>query len=620
MRPTTLAIALGSLAAIGSTSASARPVGREPPALGPSDVPALLTQLEDPAPSARSAALTSLRRVRPFEAARPALKPVLERLAHDKDPQVRREAAATLGGFGAEATVLKGLAAAMEDPAPEVQQAAIAALPLDVAALPLFRTALGHAAPVHRRLVANNLRAMKPVPETLALLALALGDADAVVRSAAAQSAATVGQGQPSLGPAIIAALAKERETLTRSFLLRALVASGGATPADLPLLSHLLRSDDDEATRYGSAQAIAGLGARASAAIPSLRAALEQDRAPLVRGYAAEALGKIGPAAKEAIPALIAIVRERERTNYRSMALTALAAIDRSGRAAVDETLLLALSDAEEETQGAALSAVASRGKPTPALRRALTELRVSAKNLAQYQRTMSALGLPVPEASAVPSEDPAQLGRALGDADVHARSAALLRARAAGAVDPSWIPRLSALLADADTLNRRYAAELLGRAGPAASSALEALVAALNDSTDAGLQAAAAAALVKIAPESPIALEGLGRHLLRGEPFRADASAYALAAIGARGLPALIQAVRSPQPYACFAASRALARLGPSAAEAVPALIELLYDRRRLTIQLTDGGGSSREAVRAALRAIAPEDLRVRAALAGP
>lgn len=125
-------------------------------------------------------------------------------------------------------------------------------------------------------------------------------------------------------------------------------------------------------------------------------------------------------------------------------------------------------------------------------------------------------------------------------------------------------------------------------------------------------------AEAMVAIGGASEPVLAALGEHLARGETFVADASANALALLGAPAVPTLTQAVRSPRPYTAFAAARALGALGPTAASAVPALLELAADRSRLTVQLTDGGGSSEEVVRAALKAIAPDDPKVKAALA--
>lgn len=171
MRSRRLAITVGVIMAVSADYVSARPVGHEAPALSPSDVPALLKQLEEATPSRRSFALASLRRVRPFEAARPAIGQVLALLAHDQDVQVRREAAATLGGFGAEPKVLGGLSGALQDPSPEVQRAAIVALPLDVAALRLT-IQLTDGGGSSREAVQRALRAIAPQdPRVVAALA-----------------------------------------------------------------------------------------------------------------------------------------------------------------------------------------------------------------------------------------------------------------------------------------------------------------------------------------------------------------------------------------------------------------------------------------------------------------
>ncbi len=547
----------------------------------------------------------------------------MQLVLHDVDAGVRSEAATTLGGFGADPQGLAALTSALRDPDPEVQRAAGAALPADVAALPALKDALHHPSTEVRRRAADTFRGFgTPSREVLLALASALGDPDAGVRTAAAQSAAVIGKHQPLLGPPLLQALRSEGDAFRRTFLVHALLETGGVTQAELPLLLQLLKSDPQESTRSGSARLLGRLGPEAISAVPSLHAALDGDAAPLVRGLAAEALGAIGPGAKEAIPSLIAVVRNREKTNYRSLAVTALGAIDATPRADITSVLVAALSDPEEETQGAALEAVRTRGAPGPEVKAALRALQVpaNARNEKRYLETMAALHLPVPAGRPVVDEALA-LAKALTDADVHARGAALLRIRKGdAAIDPRWLPGLTRALTDGDALNRRSGAELLGRAGPAASGSVGALVRALLTSQDAGLEGEIARALVRIAPEAPEALEGLSAHLARGESFRADASASALAAAGAKGVPFLERAVRSKRPYACFAAAGALAVVGPPAVAAVPALLELLADPSRLTIQLTDGGGSSRSRVIAALKAIAPEDVRVKAALAKP
>lgn len=596
---------------------TARPRGAEVPPLTPAHLPALQGALGHADPAQRGYALRELRRVVPFTAVAPALGAVLG-LLEDADAGVRAEAVTTVACFGVEPQILAALAVALADPEPHVQQTAAGLLPPDAAALPLLRTALTSKHREVRLRATHTLRRFQRLdPAVLALLTGALEDSDRGVRTAAAQAALAVGVGRAELAPALTAAVKRESDGLTCAFLMRALEVTGGAALGELPFFAALLATAPEEGTRLACAQVLGAWGAAGHAALPALRAAVTGDGAALVRGYAAQALGKLGPVASVAIPTLIAMVEDRATLNYRAMAVTALAAIDAERRADVTRALAAALGDAEAETQACALQAVAHRGPPSDEVSQALQALQLApgARNANAYLATMAALGLSA--GLAAPADEAAQWAAALGDRDVHVRAATLLRIRGAAAIDARWIAPLARILAEEDRGLRRSAAELLRRAGPAARPALGALTAALLDSDDGGVEREVAHALGQLGPAEPEVLAALTAHLARGASFRADASAMALASMGAAGVDALVEGVRSRRPYACFAAAQALATLGPLAAQAVPALLELWVDPARLTVRLTDGAGSSREAVRAALLAIAPADTHVRRAL---
>ncbi len=563
------------------TRASGRPRATEAPALTEGDVPGLVQTLTTGTALEQQGALVGLTRVVPFEATRPALARVRALAAGAPEPELRRQAFSVLGGFALEPGVIALLELGLADPDVSVAQAAVAALPPVAAALPALQSALRHPQVEIRRNAAEVLRRFSaPSAELLDAFAVALKDPARVVRSAAAQGAAVSAKGQAALGQKLLEALGVEREGVVRAVLVRALLETGGCSPTDGPLLIGLLATDPEPSVRYGSARLLGRV--RATGAVAALCEALAHDPEALVRGFAAEALGKIGPEARAAVPALLAMVKHRDTVNHRSMAVTALAAIDVPPRAEVSAALSAALSDAEEETQAAAARAVA-------------------------------ALGLAVPPAP--PPVDPATATlRALDDADPQARGAAVLRVkRATAPIDPRWLPGLTRALGHPDPLTRRYAAEALGRAGPAAEASVDALVEALLASSEPGLAREAARALVQVEAGAPRVLEALARHLERGQAFVADGSADALATLGVNGVPALVRGVRSKEPYAGFAAAGALARIGPGAIDAVPALLELLADASRLTVRLSDGGGDSRGRVVAALVAIAPDDPRV-------
>jgi HEAT repeat protein len=611
MRPLLLCAVVNCCAMV----ATARPRAAEAPPLTPADVPALLAKLSDPNSAVRAQALRELRRVEPFSATQAALPRVVQLAKQDTDVDVRCEALATLGGYGDAPTALSVLEASLNDTNASVAHAAANSIPSTVAAWPLLRVAAQHpdAAVRRRRRSADRLRTMPSGPEVFAALEVALTDRDRSVRMAAAQVASSVARGQASLALALMNAARSETDELTRGALLSALEASGGVSTQLVPTLTTLLSDSLDERTRYLAAKLLGQLASKPT--VPALIKAIEQDPAPMVRGFAAEALGRIGPSAREGLPALMALVNDRKRLNYRSMAVLALGAIDTTHRADVSAALRAAVADVEEETQAAALEVLKTRGAPSASLAKVLRELKLTegSRNAKVWAETLEVLKLGVPRYAAA-----RELIQRLSDDDELARGVALLEALRAPVAEARWQPGLLRCLREANPLHRKYAAQVLGRLEPQAQSAVPELVRALLEPRQNGANKRDyALALVAIGGDAPQVLDALGTHLERGEPFRADASAEALSTLGEKGVPALLRGVRSKQPYACFAAARALMAVGPPAKSAVPALLDLLGDASRLTVHLTDGGGTSAEAVRGALQAIAPDDARVRAAL---
>jgi len=181
---------------------------------------------------------------------------------------------------------------------------------------------------------------------------------------------------------------------------------------------------------------------------------------------------------------------------------------------------------------------------------------------------------------------------------------------------VEAKFVPGLTRALKDPDTLNRWYAAQALARVGPSARSTLQDLIAALNQKEDVNLQTYAANALVSVGADDQLALRALRDHMLR-EGYNGYASANALAKAGKKGVPYLIEGLKSNVPYTIFAAAGAISEVGPDAIDAVPILIHLTEDQSKLTVAPPDSGQSSLGNVIKALKAIAPGDPRVKAAL---
>jgi HEAT repeat protein len=198
-------------------------------------------------------------------------------------------------------------------------------------------------------------------------------------------------------------------------------------------------------------------------------------------------------------------------------------------------------------------------------------------------------------------------------GEVRLRAAEAAWCVAEDAGAV-----PVLAELLSDPDEKLRRGAAEFLGEMGPAARAALPALRAALADRAAAAVRVAAAEAVWRIDRDARAAVPALIAALRnRNDQFR-DRAAAALGQIGPDAreaapalaevvedetvdlgvrltaaeaawlvssdvrttVPVLIDALQSEDKEARTHAAGILERMGPAAADAVPALTEALND----------------------------------------
>ena len=140
--------------------------------------------------------------------------------------------------------------------------------------------------------------------------------------------------------------------------------------------------------------------------------------------------------------------------------------------------------------------------------------------------------------------------------------------------------------ILDDPASGDRVAAADALGqilrlRQGPPSTPAIDALLRALNDSSD-DVRVAAAAALSTegVPPEALVP----GVHEALHDTAHADVREFAARILGtfgaARGKPAvdaLAEALADPSPGVRVAAADALGRIGPGAASAVPALVSL-------------------------------------------
>lgn len=124
--------------------------------------------------------------------------------------------------------------------------------------------------------------------------------------------------------------------------------------------------------------------------------------------------------------------------------------------------------------------------------------------------------------------------LVRGCGDADDRVRDWSVAALEELGPPPPGSTARLTDLAGDANPLVAYWAVTLLGRAGADAASAATVLAGCLDAAADMAVRERAAWALGKIGPGAASAREALARASSQGSPRLARLAAEALALIG--------------------------------------------------------------------------------------
>ena len=136
--------------------------------------------------------------------------------------------------------------------------------------------------------------------------------------------------------------------------------------------------------------------------------------------------------------------------------------------------------------------------------------------------------------------------------------------------------------ILKEKDSDVRRAAARVLGEIGPAAKTAVPALIEMVGDA-DAKVRYAALTALAKIGPASPEVVPAIVKALQDKDQVVRSAALHSLGEIGSGGragevIPTIVKHLKDRDWKMREAAACALAEIGPAAAEALPALLEAL------------------------------------------
>jgi HEAT repeat protein len=307
------------------------------------------------------------------------------------------------------------------------------------------------------------------------------------------------------------------------------------------------------------------------------------RDQDPSVRLSAALSLEAFGPSGKDGVPELIAAISDND-ARVRSAAVSALGRIGPAANSAVP-LLLLRLVDQNEPIIGAAESLGQIGAPAVGALANALSHADSDVR--AAAAKALGRLG-----PAATPSVP--QLAKRLMDEDRDVRVEAAVALWAITDKQDHVAP----ILAEAAKNDLRRVVEAVINIGPAAKDVVPALMRAM-DENEGFLRSVTGTALGYVGADAAPAVPTLIK--LRKVVAGSMNATTALGLIGRPAVPALREALRSPNADLRAGAAEALNQMGREARAAVPDLIAMINDDDKQV----------QEEVRGALRSIAFDEI---------
>lgn len=380
------------------------------------------------------------------------------------------------------------------------------------------------------------------------------------VRAYAAQSLGKIGAPAKSAVEALIDLLA-DPEPAVRRHAIQAIGAIRPGPKVSVPLFAKLMQ-DSDPGVRLRVMETVAEAK---GAAVPALIEALHNQAAVY---WACVIIRDIGPDAIGTAPALIESLKDPNPAVRREATL-ALAAIQATD--AVDAIVPL-LKD--EHTSEAATYALAMLGKMPPEAEK-VVRANVKSKDETLAAVSMWALARIHPDDMKLKEAVLTHLVGLLKSKDEFARLAAARGLASLGASPEIAVPIFEKALAGADEQTTHYMLDALATIGP---PAVPNLIGALAHPQ---LRAPVAGILGRMGPAAAPATEALAKLLTDADGNVRIEAAHALAAIGPEAksaVPALIESLKETEGAPRAAAILALGKIGPSARAADTALVAIL------------------------------------------
>jgi HEAT repeat protein len=170
----------------------------------------------------------------------------------------------------------------------------------------------------------------------------ALNGEDSEAKRSAALAIANIGGPEAARAIGTLCDILRDDDPVLKHLAAAALANLGSEAAPAVPELGRLL-TDPDPLTRRNACLALGRIGPKSEPAVTGLIGLLKQDEPDDVRRYAAEALFDIGPAAVKAAPALKRLLKEDRNAKVRVKCVVALGnfnADQEDIRAALEETL----------------------------------------------------------------------------------------------------------------------------------------------------------------------------------------------------------------------------------------------------------------------------------------
>jgi HEAT repeat protein len=325
------------LARMGAAAASAVPAllgyfGDKAPIqeIGPAAIPELIKLLPGPDRDGKGISGNWLKKF--GKAATPAL---LEALAKDKDPIVRRAVATMLRGsnWGEAKDVIPGLIAVLGDMHRRIaEEAAVSILSFRQEAQPFLEEAVRGKNQTLRLESVQLLGklGLSGKSSTKLLLSL-LKDEDPAFRLATIRALGNMNVHPKEAVPILLDALKSKNQTI---WIMPQLAIHGRGAKEAVPLLAKILLEDPDWKMRRLAAYSLARIGADRETMLPALKKALG-DKHEMVRAEAAEALGGSRFAADELVPLLTKLLEDKS-PEVQAGAIAGLGQLGKAAKSAV--------------------------------------------------------------------------------------------------------------------------------------------------------------------------------------------------------------------------------------------------------------------------------------------